>query len=204
MADLSVTGTIPVLWREVAPDWASSDIIFADTSSPGQVFLSDGERVFQVREQTFAKLDSSEVLNLSGHMVCYKPLAAGQSPSLVLTDGDRVKFFRFDIVTNVDDDTDLPNDLPESFVLAQNYPNPFNPTTEISFSLAQGSQVKLTIYNSLGQVVTELADQFYPTGTHTVGWNGTDANDQPVASGLYLYRLTAGDISQSKKMVLLK
>ena len=204
VVDLSATGTLPVLWREVAPDWASSDIIFADTSSPGQVFLSNGERIYQVREQTFEKLDSSEVLNLSGHMVGYKPIVSGQAPSLVLTDGDRVKFFHFDIVTDVDDDEDSPDGLPENFTLAQNYPNPFNPSTSISFELPTGSPVTLEIINTLGQSVTTLTDRFYSAGTHTVDWNGDDANGHPVASGLYFYRLTVGDVSETKKMVLLK
>ncbi len=89
--------------------------------------------------------------------------------------------------------------LPEEFTLSQNYPNPFNPATEIAFSLPQTSQITLNVYNIVGQRVTVLADELYPAGDHIVVW---DASTHP--SGVYFYRLTAGEIVETKKMVLLK
>ncbi|MGD8921746.1 MAG: multicopper oxidase domain-containing protein [Candidatus Zixiibacteriota bacterium] len=91
------------------------------------------------------------------------------------------------------------NELPVSFDLNQNYPNPFNPTTEIRFSLPEQSHVKLVIYNTLGQEVVTLIDGEAPAGQHTVQ---LDAGN--LASGVYFYRLTAGQYTDSKKMVLLK
>ncbi|MCK4302107.1 MAG: T9SS type A sorting domain-containing protein [candidate division Zixibacteria bacterium] len=100
--------------------------------------------------------------------------------------------------------------LPTSFVLHQNYPNPFNPTTTIAFSFgSQGGggisqRVTLDIFNILGQSVTNILDSYLPPGNHEVSWDGTDRRGRSVASGIYLYRLSVGEESQSKKMLLLK
>ncbi len=94
--------------------------------------------------------------------------------------------------------------VPDHYALNQNYPNPFNPTTDISFSLPVAGKVTLDIYNVLGQKVTTLVDGYFDAGEHTVVWDGTDANHNPVSSGIYLYRLQAGDFSDTKKMMLVK
>ena len=86
-----------------------------------------------------------------------------------------------------------------SFTLNQNYPNPFNPETRIEFSLDTKSEVILTIFNILGQEVATLVDEVKAAGSHSVIWNASD-----VASGIYFYKLTAGDLTLTKKMVLLK
>ena len=92
-----------------------------------------------------------------------------------------------------------PEGTPKEYVLAQNYPNPFNPLTQISFSLAARSQVKLEIYNIAGQKVTTLIDRVIGVGRHSVIWHATNQ-----ASGVYLYKLTANDFVETKMMVLLK
>jgi len=94
--------------------------------------------------------------------------------------------------------------VPVDYGLNQNYPNPFNPTTEISFALPQASFVTLDIYNVLGQRVNSLVNGELPAGEHTVTWNGTNDAGGSVASGVYFYRLTAGDFVQTKKMMMLK
>ncbi len=99
---------------------------------------------------------------------------------------------------------DIGGMIPGSFNLSQNYPNPFNPATEISFSLPKAEQVHLTVYNLLGQEIDCLVDDYLTAGSHTVSWDGTDHNGSEVASGIYFYRLTAGDFSDKKKMILLK
>ncbi|MEA3296728.1 MAG: PKD domain-containing protein [candidate division Zixibacteria bacterium] len=90
-------------------------------------------------------------------------------------------------------------DKPTDFGLSQNYPNPFNPVTEISFSLPSESHVKLVVYNIVGQRVTVLANREFVAGNHTVTWNASG-----VSSGIYLYRLTTSDFTDTKKMVLMK
>ena len=94
--------------------------------------------------------------------------------------------------------------LPTEYSLSQNQPNPFNPSTDISFSLPKSGQVKLTVYNILGAEVATLVDEIRSAGVHRITWDGTDKSGNPVASGVYLYRLTAGDFAETKKMVLMK
>jgi len=89
-------------------------------------------------------------------------------------------------------------------MLAQNYPNPFNPSTTISFNLPKAGNVKLDVYNIKGQRVKTLIDGFMNPDMHSVVWNGTDQNNQSVASGVYFYRLTANGKSETKKMLLMK
>ncbi len=89
--------------------------------------------------------------------------------------------------------------IPERFVLAQNYPNPFNPNTTIQFALPGMSYVSIKIYNTLGLEVATLVDEFLPPGQHKTIWNATD-----FASGVYLYRIQAGNFVETKKLILLK
>ncbi|MCK4654556.1 MAG: T9SS type A sorting domain-containing protein [Candidatus Cloacimonetes bacterium] len=85
-----------------------------------------------------------------------------------------------------------------------NFPNPFNPSTRISFSLKNSSNVKLTVYNVKGQKVTMLVDKHFENGSHTVTWNGKDEAGKNVSSGIYFYKISAGKETQVKKMLLLK
>ena len=95
--------------------------------------------------------------------------------------------------------------IPTDFELDQNYPNPFNPQTTISYKLNKAAQVKVIIYNMLGQVVHTLVDAKQSAGTHSVIWNSRDSRGQQVTSGVYFYKLeTADGISLTQKMVLMK
>ena len=99
------------------------------------------------------------------------------------------------------------NVIPKSEFLISNltnFPNPFNPSTKISFSLKNSSNVKLTVYNIKGQRVTTLVDKHFENGAHTVTWNGKDSNNRSVASGIYFFKITAGKSSAMKKMLLIK
>ena len=100
--------------------------------------------------------------------------------------------------------TDNSTITPNNFTLAQNFPNPFNPTTSISFSLDRNAEVNLSIYNMLGQKVITLAEGSKNAGTHTLQWNGLDDAGQSVSTGIYLYRLTSGSQSITKKMAFMK
>lgn len=93
---------------------------------------------------------------------------------------------------------------PHTFALKQNYPNPFNPTTAIEFSVGTVAKVDLVIYNALGQEVRHLVSSDVTPGAYTVSWNGLDNAGQQVPSGLYVYRLTNGTQTISKKMLMLK
>jgi hypothetical protein len=94
--------------------------------------------------------------------------------------------------------------IPRGFSLSQNFPNPFNPTTQINFTLPAASLVRLDVYNTVGQKVSTLANEHMAAGTHTVSWNGRTSNGEPAASGVYFYRISAGDFTESRKMLLMK
>ena len=86
-----------------------------------------------------------------------------------------------------------------------NYPNPFNPTTIISFSVAKTSSlVNLEIYNLKGQKIKTLINEVLSVGSYSVIWNGTDENEKPVTSGVYLYKMKIGNYVSTKKMILMK
>ncbi len=88
--------------------------------------------------------------------------------------------------------------IPSNFALNQNYPNPFNPSTVISFALPKASDYTLTIYNVTGQKVAEFSGAA-EAGVKEVKWNASSN-----ASGIYFYKLNAGNFSSTKKMVLIK
>ena len=89
--------------------------------------------------------------------------------------------------------------VPLSFTLYPNYPNPFNPTTTIRYTLSKTDFVSLVIYDIRGEEVERLIEGEQPEGTRTVRWNASR-----MASGVYFYRLTAGDFVQTRKMILIR
>lgn len=89
--------------------------------------------------------------------------------------------------------------IPQKFALEQNYPNPFNPSTIINFSLAKGGQVTLSVYDLLGQQVSELVNERREAGVYEVKFDGSN-----LSSGVYFYRLQAGDFVATKRLLLLR
>lgn len=94
--------------------------------------------------------------------------------------------------------------LPTAYALFQNYPNPFNPETDIQYQIPEAGWVELTIYNVLGQRIHTLVDDHREVGKYTVRWSGTDSQGKALSSGIYFYRLRAGDFVDVRKMVLMK
>jgi hypothetical protein len=86
-----------------------------------------------------------------------------------------------------------------SFELKNNYPNPFNPSTTITYQLVKAGSIKLIVYDMTGRVVATLVNGEQPIGSYSVPWNASN-----ISSGVYFYKLTAGNFSQIKKMVLIK
>ncbi len=103
-----------------------------------------------------------------------------------------------DLNTDVEEDPAI--EVPNSIRLYQNYPNPFNPTTQISFTLPQAQQVTLKVYDMLGREVATLVNgEMFTSGLNTLNFNAND-----LSSGLYIYRLTSGNVATTRKMTLIK
>ena len=100
----------------------------------------------------------------------------------------------------IEDKITIPeNDIPQEFSLNQNYPNPFNPTTTISYQLSAQSDVELSIFDINGKLVETLVNDHVSAGYYNVNWDVSNVN-----SGIYFYRLQAGDLIDTKKMVFMK
>ena len=97
-----------------------------------------------------------------------------------------------------------PVQIPEITSLQGNFPNPFNPETTIRFGLKEAGKIKLDIYNTKGQHIRTLVNDDLKAGYHNTVWNGTDDNGKPVSSGMYLYRMQATGVNQTRKMMLMK
>ena len=159
---------------------------------------SDGHYVYMANTDLWI-IDISDLPN------CYevaRRVTPGWSEEIYADSGyiylaDRSSFmiFRFN-PTGIDDNL---SELPSSFALGQNYPNPFNARTEIKFDLKLEADVQLTIYDILGRHIKTLLDSHRPAGSYNIIW---DAAELP--SGIYFYKLQAGDITESRKCLLLK
>ena len=96
-------------------------------------------------------------------------------------------------------------DIPKEYSLGNNYPNPFNPTTQINYSLPKNSDIKLIIYDLLGnKLKTLLDDKYQSAGFKNIKWNGTNELGAKTSSGVYFYALKSGRLYQTKKMILIK
>lgn len=108
---------------------------------------------------------------------------------------DYVRVYEDPELVSIGDDIEAPS----GFTLKQNYPNPFNPTTQIEYNIPEATEVRLEVFNMMGQQVATLVNSRQSAGTHTVSFDGSD-----LASGIYLYRLTAGSQVLTQKMTLVK
>ena len=123
---------------------------------------------------------------------CYLVRSTGSARPALLWMAQYVKDHPTDVKENV-------SSLPSDFMLEQNFPNPFNPTTNIRYNVTKTTKVTLKVYDMLGREVQTLVNTFQSPGQYTVTFNG-----QGLASGVYFYRINAGDFSATKKLMLLK
>jgi hypothetical protein len=182
------------------------DIDFVTVNDPMQekgltVFLNNGTGEFTSKEQ------------------CFFPFASGYPYGIVASDFDLDGRTDIAVVTGLDSlfvlynlggglvgvDNQTISQVPTEFSLSQNYPNPFNPTTTIKYSLPNESNVKISVFNILGEKVKELVNNQMPAGVHTVNFNADN-----LASGVYIYQIEARTLSgntnfiSAKKMILLR
>jgi len=139
--------------------------------------------------------------NFAAGLACGQAVSGvSQSTNYKVTFG----FWQVGVTSPTDVEEIVTEELPTTYGLSQNYPNPFNPSTVIEFTVPQRSNVELSVYNLLGQRVVTLVDEPMSQGTYRAVWYGQDESGHDVATGIYFYRLLAGEFAATKKMVLLK
>jgi N-acetylneuraminic acid mutarotase len=106
------------------------------------------------------------------------------------------EIYEFSIITEVEEEL---NELPTEYILSQNYPNPFNPATKIRFSVPQSSNVIIKVFDILGNEIATLVNEEKPAGSYEMTWHAAN-----LPSGVYFYRLRAGNFLETKKMILLR
>ncbi len=111
----------------------------------------------------------------------------------------RLKQIDFNGTFEYSNEVEVVVNIPDKFELSQNYPNPFNPTTKIQFNIPTAGNVKLIVYNLLGQNIKTLVSEFKESGTHSVNFDAPE-----LTSGVYIYKLESGGFTQTRKMILLK
>ena len=111
----------------------------------------------------------------------------------------RLKMIDLDGSYTYSQEVEINSSLPTSFSLSQNYPNPFNPTTKINYTVPFDSKVTISIYSITGELVMDLVNDFVSAGSYSVDFNGSN-----LASGMYIYKMTAGNFTQTNKMMLMK
>ena len=157
----------------------------------------------------------TDSLNYDYHLQASSPLIDAGDPTMTEADSSTINMGRYGGTaeyTSVSSDGESSTkptvlkteDVPLVFSLSQNAPNPFNPETIISYSLPQSEQVKLVIYNVLGQEIRTLVNAFKPAGRYRVVWNSKDDFGRSVSSGVYFYQITAGKFTDTRKMLILK
>jgi len=192
---ISTADTLGAIWLifngDITPAIIDTNLLVAYVFDNGQT------RVLIYPLNPFV-LDSNFIL--SGPLISYS--GSGQLVEAHTATSKAVKVNSvIDVATDISEQG--PDNLPEVFALHQNYPNPFNIETIIKFDLPRASEVSFEIFNILGQVVYNVTSR-NSAGSHTIYWDGSSNSGQTVGSGVYYYRITAGDFVSSKKMILLK
>jgi hypothetical protein len=177
-------------------------VILTSTAHDGETveFTIDGTDVFTVTISNGRALLTATGYSAGAHTIeltdpagCFDPIAVTCPTGFVGgNDGD---FFRVDIPSA---------HKPAEFTVLGNYPNPFNPSTSIRYGLSEDTWVTVKVYNTLGQEVATLVDEFQSAGYRSVSWHGRTNEGNPVASGLYVYRIQAGSNVTTGRMMFMK
>ena len=140
--------------------------------------------------------------NSTGYLKINAGELTGEYENIVTATDDGGLFVRDTINVTVEQSTSIgeePSDLPNEFTLEQNYPNPFNPSTTIRYGIPEAADVRLMVYDLLGRQVATLVSGRHNAGFHTVQFNASR-----LATGIYIYRIEAGDFVQTRKLMLIK
>ena len=174
------------------------DFLYSGDQSARSLFFTKDDRKGLIFVNTL--LGNAQTAQGGGELLVlrFKAIHSGPHPDIALTDVQLAN--SVNEITSIGDVEDIPTD----FALLQNYPNPFNPETRIRFQLPEASRVVLKVYNILGQEVRTLVNDQMKAGFHNLMWDGRNGAGLRVASGVYIYRIKAGNFKSVKKMVMLK
>ncbi len=186
-----------ILWNVF--DAPSCSQYFYSPDYPGKFFGIESGNLYEFNGES-GQLSRGSIAVTSGRLF-WTRFAMPDIHKLVSVRNQTVAIHELDLVTDIPPQQDL---LPGSFTLGPAYPNPFNPSCVIEYALPERCHTKIGVYNILGQKVAILVDETKPAGSYSVEWNGADQSGQPVATGIYFYKMEAGDYVGSKKMLLLK
>ncbi len=181
-----------------AIEWEDKRATFADANGDGVIDVTDLLVIstnWDLTHPAAAPLNYGDV-SLAEHAEGFRQLRPSLLGFAGTVRGDRM----LELVNSLASDVVLPKD----FTLLQNFPNPFNPQTSITYGLPEGANVRVTIHNILGQRVRILVDSYQEPGFKNVVWDGADENGRQVSSGLYFYRLEAGEFIAVRKMMKLQ
>jgi hypothetical protein len=198
-----------------SPEGSAAFSLFKFTWANDNIDSTNSKKLVQVTGfgTTGLAVGETTVITFYGHVVTLGPgesivVDSSASVGWAFTDTDNSEFppvFRGSITFTEPSAVSIGDGiLPLKFALEQNYPNPFNPATTIQFDSPDRTHVNLTVYNVLGQKVTTLIDEELGPDSYEQVWDGTNEGGSHVASGIYFYRLSAGDKLETKKMMLLK
>ncbi len=165
------------------------------STNPGVLYVGTGENGEFVSEDggnTWVELNDG-LENLSINV-----FAISDSEPKVIYAGTARGVWSRAVITSVES-FDVVKGIPSKFKLKQNYPNPFNPTTIISYELPKSSFVRLSIYDIIGRLVNTIVNEQKNAGSYTVKWNADN-----ISSGIYFYRIDAGEFSSVKKCLVVK
>jgi|GEM_PF-2471643 len=198
-----VTTEVEISWETPSgPDSTTytwhADTVGGDFSDPLVSLASDDEGSATTLTLTYQEIDD---------VVADLGVEVGSSIDLIWTvtaqAGETVKFadesFDLSIARNIGVSNEVDDQLPTEFALSQNYPNPFNPTTTINYDVPEAADVQIQLYDITGRKVAELVNTRKSAGSYSVDWNADN-----FATGIYIYRLTAGDFSAVRKLTLIK
>ncbi len=181
--------------------WGVNNIGYTDGINKDRLILGKGwQKVkFSLREAYLAGIGVVKIFGFNIEVLTSYSTAsyAGTMRNFALKSQSSILILDFPALSTPIQKLD--SSIPTEFQLLQNYPNPFNPTTNIRFDLPKESNVTLKVYNVLGQEVAKLIEKVMPAGHLSVNFDATK-----LSSGLYIYRLQAGDFVQAKKMLLLR
>ena len=181
-----------------AVEWTDKRATYADANGDGVIDVTDLLVIstnWDLTHPAAAPLIYGD-LHLSDYAAGFRQLRPSLENFAGTDRGDRM----LELVNSLAAETVLPKE----FSLLQNFPNPFNPQTSISYALPEGVNVRVTIHNILGQRVRALVDSYQEPGFKNIVWDGADDYGRQVSSGLYFYRLEAGEFVAIRKMMKLQ